>query len=232
MTEPSPPPSDVPTRTLTRMGKTGITQLRTGASKLARVPQGTTELVVESSRVVYGHTSRTVKDLKEADLRFHRRPIELTQAITVSAQARLGDTAETANNSDRQSHNHSRHQGRRPHRNRSIRNRQSHNHSRHQGRRPHRNRSIRNRQSHNHSRHQGRRPHRNRSIRNRQSHRHKRSEACGTQPGLPPELQGVLQIARRPAQKLRRGCRRVGPSRRGRSLGSVPDAAEGGSVVQ
>ena len=96
MTEPSPPPSDVPTRTLTRMGKTGITQLRTGASKLARVPQGTTELVVESSRVVYGHTSRTVKDLKEADLRFHRRPIELTQAITVSAQARLGDTAETA----------------------------------------------------------------------------------------------------------------------------------------
>ncbi len=210
MTEPSPPPSDVPTRTLTRMGKTGITQLRTGASKLARVPQGTTELVVESSRVVYGHTSRTVKDLKEADLRFHRRPIELTQAITVSAQARLGDTAETANNSDRQSHNH----------------------SRHQGRRPHRNRSIRNRQSHNHSRHQGRRPHRNRSIRNRQSHRHKRSEACGTQPGLPPELQGVLQIARRPAQKLRRGCRRVGPSRRGRSLGSVPDAAEGGSVVQ
>ncbi len=210
MTEPSPPPSDVPTRTLTRMGKTGITQLRTGASKLARVPQGTTELVVESSRVVYGHTSRTVKDLKEADLRFHRRPIELTQAITVSAQARLGDTAETANNSDRQSHNH----------------------SRHQGRRPHRNRSIRNRQSHNHSRHQGRRPHRNRSIRNRQSHRHKRSEACGTQPGLPPELQGVLQIARRPAQKLRRGCRRVGPSRRGTSLGSVPDAAEGGSVVQ
>ena len=188
MTEPSPPPSDVPTRTLTRMGKTGITQLRTGASKLARVPQGTTELVVESSRVVYGHTSRTVKDLKEADLRFHRRPIELTQAITVSAQARLGDTAETANNSDRQSHNH--------------------------------------------SRHQGRRPHRNRSIRNRQSHRHKRSEACGTQPGLPPELQGVLQIARRPAQKLRRGCRRMGPSRRGRSLGSVPDAAEGGSVVQ
>ena len=210
MTEPSPPPSDVPTRTLTRMAKTGITQLRTGASKLSRVPQGTTELVVESSRVVYGHTSRTVKDLKEADLRFHRRPIELTQAITVSAQARLGDTAETANNSDRQSHNH----------------------SRHQGRRPHRNRSIRNRQSHNHSRHQGRRPHRNRSIRNRQSHRHKRSEACGTQPGLPPELQGVLQIARRPAQKLRRGCRRMGPSRRGRSLGSVPDAAEGGSVVQ
>ena len=215
MTEPSPPPSDVPTRTLTRISKTGVTRLKTGASKLARVPQGTTELVVESSRVVYGHTSRTVKDLKEADLRFHRRPIELTQAITVSAQARLGDTAETATTQ-----------------NRSNRNRQSHNHSRHQGRRPHRNRSNRNRQSHNHSRHQGRRPHRNRSNRNRQSHRHKRSEACGTQPGLPPELQGVLQIARRPAQKLRRGCRRMGPSRRGRSLGSVPDAAEGGSVVQ
>ena len=92
MTEPSPPPSDV----LTRISKTGVTRLKTGASKLSRVPQGTTELVVESSRVVYGHTSRTVKDLKEADLRFHRRPIELTQAITVSAQARLGDTAETA----------------------------------------------------------------------------------------------------------------------------------------
>ena len=37
MTEPSPPPSDVPTRTLARMGKTGITQLKTGASKLSRV---------------------------------------------------------------------------------------------------------------------------------------------------------------------------------------------------
>ena len=95
MTEPSPPPSDVPTRTLTRMGKTGITQLKTGASKLSRVPQGTAELVVESSRVVYGRTSRTVEDLRNADLRFHRLPIELTQAITVSAQARIGNTAET-----------------------------------------------------------------------------------------------------------------------------------------
>ena len=78
------------------MGKTGITQLRTGASKLSRVPQGTAGLVVESSRVVYGHTSRTVEDLRNADLRFHRLPIELTQAITVSAQARIGNTAETA----------------------------------------------------------------------------------------------------------------------------------------
>ena len=78
------------------MGKTGITQLKTGASKLSRVPQGTAELVVESSRVVYGHTSRTVKDLKEADLRFHRRPIELTQAVTVSTQARIGSAAGTA----------------------------------------------------------------------------------------------------------------------------------------
>ena len=96
MTEPSPPPSDVPTRTLTRMGKTGITQLRTGASKLAWVPQGTAGLVVESSRVVYSHTSRTVEDLRNADLRFHRLPVELTQAISVSAQARIGNTAETA----------------------------------------------------------------------------------------------------------------------------------------
>ena len=78
------------------MGKTGITQLKTGASKLSRVPQGTAGLVVESSRVVYGHTSRTVEDLRNADLRFHRLPIELTQAITVSAQARIGNTAETA----------------------------------------------------------------------------------------------------------------------------------------
>ena len=95
MTEPSPPPSDVPTRTLTRMGKAGITQLKTGASKLSRVPQGTAGLVVESSRVVYSHTSRTVEDLRNADLRFHRLPVELTQAITVSAQARIGNAAET-----------------------------------------------------------------------------------------------------------------------------------------
>ena len=168
MTEPSPPPSDVPTRTLTRISKTGVTRLKTGASKL-RAARGYRK---ELRNVVAAWPHQPNRKLK-AD-RNHSRPV----------------------------------------------------------RRYRRNGSNSDRQSHNHSRHQGRRPHRNRSNRNRQSHRHKRSEACGTQSGLPPELQGVLQIARRPAQKLRRGCRRVGPSRRGRSLGSVPDAAEGGSVVQ
>ena len=64
--------------------------------KVAMAPQGAMSVVRETSRVAYGYTSRTVRDLRKADLRLHTDTVELAQAITASAQATITDLAGNA----------------------------------------------------------------------------------------------------------------------------------------
>ena len=66
-------------------------QLKSVGARVAKAPQGAASVVHETSRIAYGYTSRTVRDLKRADLRFHTNPADLAQAITVSAQATIAD---------------------------------------------------------------------------------------------------------------------------------------------
>ena len=71
-------------------------QLKSVGAKVTKAPQGAASVVRETTRVAYGYTSRTVRDLKKVDLRFHTHPVELAQAITASAQATITDLAGTA----------------------------------------------------------------------------------------------------------------------------------------
>ena len=50
----------------------------------------------KAGSVAYRYTSRTVRDLRKADLRFHTNPAELARTITASAQATVIDLAGTA----------------------------------------------------------------------------------------------------------------------------------------
>ena len=77
------------------MGKAGIDRLKTGATNISRVPEETASATIGASRVVCSHASRTIRQLRKADLRFHTSPIDLAQAIAVSAQARISDRAVT-----------------------------------------------------------------------------------------------------------------------------------------
>ena len=77
------------------MGKAGIDRLKTGATNISRVPEETASAAIGASRVVCSHASRTIRQLRKADLRFHTSPIDLAQAIAVSAQARISDRAVT-----------------------------------------------------------------------------------------------------------------------------------------
>ncbi|MCY4621788.1 MAG: hypothetical protein OXD34_08140 [bacterium] len=70
-------------------------QLKAVGSKVAKAPQGATSIVGEASRVTYRYTSRTVRKLREVDLRFHTDPAELAKEITASAQATIIDLAGT-----------------------------------------------------------------------------------------------------------------------------------------
>ncbi len=71
-------------------------QFKSVGAKIAKAPQGPVSVVRETSRVAYGYTSRTVRDLKKADVRLHTNPIEPAQAITASTQATIGDLAGNA----------------------------------------------------------------------------------------------------------------------------------------
>ena len=71
-------------------------QLKSVGARVAKAPQGAASVVCETSRVAHRYTSRTVRDLKKADRRFHTNPVDLAQAITVSAQATIADLAEKA----------------------------------------------------------------------------------------------------------------------------------------
>ena len=70
--------------------------LKSVGSKVTQAPQGVASIARKASSVAYRYTSATVRDIKEADLRFHTKPAELAQAITASAQATIGDFAGTA----------------------------------------------------------------------------------------------------------------------------------------
>lgn len=70
--------------------------LKSLRKRVAKAPQGAIPVVHQASRVAYGYASRTVRDLREADLRLHTNAVELAQAITASAQATITDLAGNA----------------------------------------------------------------------------------------------------------------------------------------
>ena len=71
-------------------------QLKAVGSTVTKAPQEAASIVGRASRVAYRYTSRTVRDLRKADLRFHTNPAELARTITASAQATVIDLAGTA----------------------------------------------------------------------------------------------------------------------------------------
>ena len=73
-------------------------QFKSVSEKVAKDPQGVMSVAREASRVAYGYTSRTVRDLRKADLRLHTNTVELARAITASAQATITDVAGNAAN--------------------------------------------------------------------------------------------------------------------------------------
>ena len=71
-------------------------QLKAVGSTVSKAPKEAASIVGKASRVAYRYTSRTVRDIRKADLRFHTSPAELAQTITASAQATIIDLAGTA----------------------------------------------------------------------------------------------------------------------------------------
>ena len=71
-------------------------QFKSVGKKVAKAPQGAVSIVRETSRVAYGYTSRTVRDLRKADQRLHTNTVELAQAISASMQATITDLAGNA----------------------------------------------------------------------------------------------------------------------------------------
>jgi len=71
-------------------------QLKSVGAKVAKAPQGAASVVRVTSRVAYGYTNGTVRELRKADLRFHTNALDLAQAITASTQATISDLAGNA----------------------------------------------------------------------------------------------------------------------------------------
>ncbi len=71
-------------------------QLKAVGSTVTKAPREAASIVGKAGRVAFRYTSRTVRDVRKADLRFHTNPAELAQTITASAQATVIDLAGTA----------------------------------------------------------------------------------------------------------------------------------------
>ena len=71
-------------------------QLKAVGSTVTKAPREAASIMGKAGRVAYRYTSRTVRDIRKADLRFHTNPAELAQTITASAQATVIDLTGTA----------------------------------------------------------------------------------------------------------------------------------------
>lgn len=71
-------------------------RLKSVGSRVVKVPQAAASVASGTGRAARRYTGRTMRDLKAADLRFHRKPVDLAQAIAASAQATVAALASTA----------------------------------------------------------------------------------------------------------------------------------------
>ena len=71
-------------------------QLKAVGSTVTKAPREAASIVGKAGRVAFRYTSRTVRDIRKADLRFHTNPAEMAHAITASAQATIVHLAGTA----------------------------------------------------------------------------------------------------------------------------------------